>query len=209
MLKSWTWREFQALPGGDRHRGRPLRDPPVPVDAEDGYTVERSYSIASADGEPTTVTVEGLDDGEISPTSACGAVGPVAYLRGPGTMVRCRNCSDMLMVIPQIRRMNCVDLRGLTALDRRRRLTLPGSALVRSGRPTPRGPDVSAAQTPGIHAGLGTLRKQPSPPPPVPWTGRTMRSERTDRDRQTGRRPWSATGPQEPADPRPGDWCAT
>jgi ferredoxin-NADP reductase len=52
--------------------------------AEDGYTAERSYSIASADGEPATITVERLDDGEVSPTSACGAAGPVAYLRGQG-----------------------------------------------------------------------------------------------------------------------------
>ena len=95
--------------------------------------------------------------------AACGAAGPVAetvvYLRGPRTVVRCRNCSGMLMVISQIRGLNCVDLRGLAALDPAGRLTLPGSALARSGRPTPHGPDVSAAQTPGIHAGPGTLRK--------------------------------------------------
>ena len=55
--------------------------------------------------------------------AACGAVGPVAetvvYLRGPGTVVRCRNCSGVLMVISQLRGMNCVDLRGLAALDAR------------------------------------------------------------------------------------------
>jgi uncharacterized Zn finger protein len=55
--------------------------------------------------------------------AACGAARPVAetvvYLRGPGTVVRCRNCSGMLMVISQIRGMNCVDLRGLAALDPR------------------------------------------------------------------------------------------
>lgn len=53
----------------------------------------------------------------------CGAAGPVAetvvYLRGPGTVVRCRTCSGMLMVISQIRGMNCIDLGGLTALDPR------------------------------------------------------------------------------------------
>jgi hypothetical protein len=53
--------------------------------------------------------------------ATCGAVGPVAetvvYLRGPGTVVRCRTCSGMLMVISQIRGMNCVDLGGLTTLD--------------------------------------------------------------------------------------------
>jgi ferredoxin-NADP reductase len=72
----------------------------VRLTAEDGYTAERSYSIASADGEPVAETV--------------------VYLRGPGTVVRCRNCSGMLMVISQIRGMNCVDLHGLAALDPRR-----------------------------------------------------------------------------------------
>ena len=56
--------------------------------------------------------------------AACGAADPVAetvvYLRGPGTVVRCRNCSGMLMVISRVRGMNCVDLRGLAALDPRR-----------------------------------------------------------------------------------------
>jgi Family of unknown function (DUF6510) len=52
--------------------------------------------------------------------ATCGAVGPVAgtvvYLRGPGTVVRCRTCSAVLMVISRIRGMNCVDLTGLAAL---------------------------------------------------------------------------------------------
>ena len=33
---------------------------------EDGYVAERSYSIASAPGEPVALTVERLDDGEVS-----------------------------------------------------------------------------------------------------------------------------------------------
>jgi len=53
--------------------------------------------------------------------ATCGAVGPLAetvvYLRGPGTVVRCRNCSGVLMVISQIHGVNCVDVGGLTALD--------------------------------------------------------------------------------------------
>ncbi len=43
----------------------------------------------------------------------------VVYLRGPGTVGRCRNCSAMLTVISQIGGMNCIDLGGLTALDPR------------------------------------------------------------------------------------------
>jgi ferredoxin-NADP reductase len=34
---------------------------------EDDYVAERSYSIASAPGEPVAITVERLDDGEVSP----------------------------------------------------------------------------------------------------------------------------------------------
>jgi ferredoxin-NADP reductase len=39
----------------------------VRLTAEDGYRAERSYSIASAPGEPVAITVERLDDGEVSP----------------------------------------------------------------------------------------------------------------------------------------------
>jgi Family of unknown function (DUF6510) len=53
----------------------------------------------------------------------CGAVAPVAetvvYLRAPGTVVRCRTCTAILIVISQVRGINCVDLTGLTSLDPR------------------------------------------------------------------------------------------
>jgi ferredoxin-NADP reductase len=39
----------------------------VRLTAEDGYSAERSYSIATADDEPVAITVERLDDGEVSP----------------------------------------------------------------------------------------------------------------------------------------------
>jgi ferredoxin-NADP reductase len=39
----------------------------VRLTAEDGYRAERSYSIASAPGEPVALTVERLEDGEVSP----------------------------------------------------------------------------------------------------------------------------------------------
>jgi ferredoxin-NADP reductase len=39
----------------------------VRLTAEDGYAAERSYSIAAANGEPVAITVERLDDGEVSP----------------------------------------------------------------------------------------------------------------------------------------------
>ena len=39
----------------------------VRLTAEDGYRAERAYSIATAPGEPPSITVERLDDGEVSP----------------------------------------------------------------------------------------------------------------------------------------------
>jgi ferredoxin-NADP reductase len=39
----------------------------VRLTAEDGYRAERSYSVASAPGEPVAITVERLEDGEVSP----------------------------------------------------------------------------------------------------------------------------------------------
>jgi uncharacterized protein DUF6510 len=51
----------------------------------------------------------------------CGAAGQVAelvvYLEAPGTVVRCRSCSSILMVIVEVRGTKCVDLRGLAALE--------------------------------------------------------------------------------------------
>ncbi len=53
----------------------------------------------------------------------CGDVRPVAesmvYLRGPGTVVRCRRCASVLMVIVRVHGFNCVDLTGLAALQAR------------------------------------------------------------------------------------------
>jgi len=56
----------------------------VRLTAEDGYSAERSYSIASADGEPVAITVERLDDGEVS-TYLTGELRPGDQMevRGP------------------------------------------------------------------------------------------------------------------------------
>jgi ferredoxin-NADP reductase len=56
----------------------------VRLTAEDGYTAERSYSIAAAPGEPPAITVERLEDGEVSPylTQELRA-GDELELRGP------------------------------------------------------------------------------------------------------------------------------
>src|SRR5260370_14596049 len=56
----------------------------VRLTADDGYSAERSYSIASAPGEPVAITVERLEDGEVSPylTEELRA-GDKLELRGP------------------------------------------------------------------------------------------------------------------------------
>ena len=56
----------------------------VRLTAEDGYQAERSYSIASAPGEPLSITVERLEDGEVSPYLVDEAhEGDAFEVRGP------------------------------------------------------------------------------------------------------------------------------
>jgi len=51
----------------------------------------------------------------------CRARGPLAeckvYLGGPGFVVRCRVCHDIVMVLVEVRGMICVDLGGLRELE--------------------------------------------------------------------------------------------
>lgn len=73
--------QFDA-PGWTGHR--PGQHLDVRLTADDGYTAERSYSIASVNGEPLAITVERLDDGEVSPyLTGDLAVGDQLELRGP------------------------------------------------------------------------------------------------------------------------------
>jgi ferredoxin-NADP reductase len=53
------------VPGWPGHRAGQHLD--VRLTAEDGYQAQRSYSVASPPGEPIAITVEVLDDGEVSP----------------------------------------------------------------------------------------------------------------------------------------------
>ena len=50
----------------------------------------------------------------------CGARGPLAecevYLGGPGVVVRCRVCHNVVIVLVEVRAMVCVDLSGLREL---------------------------------------------------------------------------------------------
>jgi len=54
-----------AGPGASQQRAGQHLD--IRLTADDGYQAERAYSIASAPGEPLAITVERLDDGEVSP----------------------------------------------------------------------------------------------------------------------------------------------
>src|SRR5580765_7899722 len=70
------------VPGWDGQRAGQHVD--VRLTAEDGYQAERSYSIASAPGEPLAVTVEELEDGEVSPYLVSEAhEGDRFEIRGP------------------------------------------------------------------------------------------------------------------------------
>jgi hypothetical protein len=55
--------------------------------------------------------------------TTCGTTAPMAetvvYLRAPGTVVRCRTCTAVLMVVVQRGQQRCVSLSGLTQLEPR------------------------------------------------------------------------------------------
>jgi len=53
------------VPGWSGHRAGQHLD--VRLTSDDGYQAQRSYSIASAPGQPLAITVERLEDGEVSP----------------------------------------------------------------------------------------------------------------------------------------------
>ena len=71
-----------SVPDWAGHRAGQHLD--IRLTAEDGYRAERSYSIASAPGEPVAITVERLDDGEVSPyLTEELRVGDEIEMRGP------------------------------------------------------------------------------------------------------------------------------
>jgi ferredoxin-NADP reductase len=70
------------VPGWAGHRAGQHVD--VRLTAEDGYQAERAYSIASAPGEALAITVELVDDGEVSPWLTREArPGDLMEVRGP------------------------------------------------------------------------------------------------------------------------------
>jgi len=71
-----------AVPDWGDHRAGQHLD--VRLTAEDGYQAQRSYSIASAPGDSPAITVERLDDGEVSPYLVDEVrEGDVLEVRGP------------------------------------------------------------------------------------------------------------------------------
>jgi hypothetical protein len=42
------------------------------------------------------------------------------YVRGPGTIVRCKSCTSIVLVLVEIRGCTCVDLQGVAEIDLRR-----------------------------------------------------------------------------------------
>jgi Family of unknown function (DUF6510) len=81
--------------------------------------------MAALDGNAIAGTLVAVFETEL--TTAIGVcascegrslVGEFAvYLRGPGTVVRCGRCAAVVMVIVDAHGVNCVDLRGLEALE--------------------------------------------------------------------------------------------
>jgi ferredoxin-NADP reductase len=71
-----------GVPSWPGHRAGQHLD--VRLTAEDGYSAERSYSIAAAVDDPVAITVERLDDGEVSPyLTEDVRVGDELEIRGP------------------------------------------------------------------------------------------------------------------------------
>ncbi|MFL5979670.1 MAG: ferredoxin reductase [Gaiellaceae bacterium] len=70
------------VPGWTGHRAGQHVD--IRLTAEDGYRAERAYSLASAPGEAPVITVERLEDGEVSPYLVDELrEGDVIEVRGP------------------------------------------------------------------------------------------------------------------------------
>ena len=57
----------------------------------------------------------------VATCASCGYVAQIGestlYAGGPGTVLRCRHCEGVLVVITQVRGRHCVDLMGIRALD--------------------------------------------------------------------------------------------
>jgi hypothetical protein len=81
--------------------------------------------MAALDGNAIAGLLEAVFGIEMTTASGacagCGRRSVVAefavHLQGPGTVVRCRHCGGVVMVLVEVREVTCVDLNGLEALE--------------------------------------------------------------------------------------------
>ena len=81
--------------------------------------------MEALDGNAIAGTLTAVFGTELTTASgACACCGRrslvgefAVYLRGPGTVVRCRHCASVVMVIVEAHGLSCVDLCGLKALQ--------------------------------------------------------------------------------------------
>ena len=79
------------------------------MDALDGNAIAGTL-VAVFGSEMTTATVICASCGTRSTVGEFGV-----YLRAPGTVVRCRKCANVVMVLVEAHGVTCVDVRGLAA----------------------------------------------------------------------------------------------
>ena len=146
----------------------------IRLTADDGYRAERSYSIASAPGEPVAITVERLDDGEVSPYLTQDVQpGDEIELRGPigGYFVWDGRASDSAPLLLLAGGSGVVPLRAML----RHRARAGSSVPVRLLYSVRRLPDVIyrpelSAEPDGVQV-IYTLTRQQPPG----WTGYARR----------------------------------
>jgi ferredoxin-NADP reductase len=146
----------------------------VRLTAENGYQAEREYSVASAPGEPVAITVERLDDGEVSPyLTEELQMGDELEIRGPvgGYFVWEPADGGPLLLIAG--GSGVVPLRAMLRHRKRCASTVP-TRLLYSTRALP---DViysaelsQLQQVDGVEVTITLTREQPPA-----WTGRTGR----------------------------------
>jgi ferredoxin-NADP reductase len=144
----------------------------IRLTAEDGYQAEREYSIASAPDEPVAITVERLEDGEVSPylTEELRA-GDELELRGPIGGYFVWDCADGGPLMLVAGGSGIVPLRSILRHRQRTGSTAP-ARLLYSARTLP---DVIysselSRQSDGVQVTYTLTREHPHG-----WTGHTGR----------------------------------
>jgi ferredoxin-NADP reductase len=158
-----------AVPDWPGHQAGQHLD--IRLTAEDGYVAERSYSIASAPGEPVAITVERLEDGEVSPylTEELRA-GDEIEVRGPigGYFVWDGGSSPLLLAAGG---SGVVPLRSILAHRLRTGSTVP-ARLLYSARSLP--DVIYRAELDVPHPGVEVIYTLTREQPPG-WTGHVGR----------------------------------